>query len=258
MKRERVRVKDISSLFEIIKQRGGGEGRSLSDVPAEIKSEHNFICRWECEDGSIIDFIASDTKSAAQFPSEIRGDSEKLIEKFCKELVELAGDPNPFVSVVKGHAYIESMLMSIIGSAILEYKELELDRMTFTKKVRLCTALGLIHTEVSHVLLEFANIRNRFAHQVWPEFTKKELRNFLNVLRQSKLLKDHLPKQRSRKLDIFDCVWAMWIYLFQQILRVSLKRNLLINFWKSVVDTERDTMPQFELPLKPIVIGKRK
>lgn len=258
MKLKRILVNTPASLLKFVEQHGGGNGIPLADVPNDIKNEDIFICRWGCKDGTMIDFIASDAQVAENFPPAITGNSDKIMGKYFKELSELAGDSNPFISFIKGEAYVESMLVNLIESAILDSKALELDRMTFTKKVNLCEAIGLIHSNVSPVLKKFANIRNKFAHQVWPDFSEKEFQDFLNVFRQSKHLKDHLIIQQDKALTILDCVWAMWIYLLEQLFRVHSKRELLKNFWESVVDAEPVDNPDFNLPIKPLVISKGK
>ena len=58
MKTERILVHDLSSLLEVVEQHGG-KGTTLSNIPDNVKGEAVFICRWECENGKIIDFIAA-------------------------------------------------------------------------------------------------------------------------------------------------------------------------------------------------------
>lgn len=258
MKTERVLVRTPEALLKFIEQHGGCNGIPLADISDDIKSEVIFICRWKCEDGVIIDFIAPDAQVAANFPPEITGDSDKIMEGFFKELTELAGDPNPFVSFIKGEIYVESMLVNLIESAMLESRALGLDRMTFAKKVNLCIATGLIHSDVSPALKKIASVRNKFAHQVWPSFSEKEFQDFLNVFRQSKHLKDRLIIHEGEALIILDCVWAIWIYLLEQLFRVLGERELLMNFWKSVVDTETVENPNLNFPIKPFDISKEK
>lgn len=167
----------------------------------------------------------------------------------------MISDPDPFVSVIKGHAYIESLVTSLLEAAFLEPSELEIDHMAFVRKANVCVAAGLIHAEVGHVLKEFAKVRNHFAHQIWPSFTENNLRDFLNVLRQSKLLKERLAKSKSRQLDVFDCVWAMYLYLFEQVCRITSKRDLLADFWQHTVDADAVALRcAIVFPSKPISI----
>lgn len=235
MEVKRVVVENIASLVKTVMQHNGGES-SKRDIPDSTKCSAGFLCRIECNDGTIIDFYAPDAQSVAQFPPEITGDTDSVVKKAIEDFVQIVSDPDPFVSVIKGHTYIESLVTSILEAAFLEPSELEIDRMTFVRKVNVCVAAGFIHADVGHVLKEFAKIRNRFAHQLWPSFTENDLRDFLNVLRQSKLLKERLARSKSRQLDVFDCVWAMYIYLFEQVCRIASKRELLAEFWQHTVD----------------------
>ena len=252
METKKVIVEDLASLARTVMQHNGGEGCTRS-IPDSVKGIAGFLCRVECNDGTVIDFYAPDADSAAQFPPEITGDTDGIIQKAIEDFVQMVSDPNPFVSVIKGHVYIESLITSILETALLKPSELEVDRLTFVRKVNFCVAAGLIHADVGHVLREFAKIRNRFAHQLWPTLTEKELRDFLNVLRQSKLLKERLAGRRSEQLDVFDCVWAMYVYLFEQACRITSKRELLVEFWQHTVDVGETALQCATVfPAKPI------
>lgn len=251
METEKVVVENLASLVETVVQHGGGKGSF--EIPDTVKDEAGFLCRIECNDGMAIDFYAPNVQSASQFPPEITGDTDGVVRQSIEGFVKLVGDPDPFVSVIKGHAYIESLLTSMLEVAFLQPTELEVDRMTFVKKVNLCTAAGLIHADIGHVLKEFAKIRNQFAHQLWPALSEKAWRDFLNVLRQSELLKTRLATYGSKQPDVFSCVWTMYMYLFEQACRITTKRKLLIEFWQCTVDV--DEVPSqcaTILPTKPI------
>ncbi len=248
MEVEKVVVENAGILATTVMQHGGG--KNLYDVPDRIKSTEGFICRIECSDGVIIDFYAPDAQVAAQFPLEITNDTQKILEKSINEFVKIVGDPNPFIAVIKGQAYLESFVTSIIACAFAEPSALELERMTFWQKVNLCVAAGFIHNDVGHVLKEFGKIRNNFAHQLWPTFKEKELHDFLNVLRQSSRLRGSLKGIEPSKLGVYDCVWAMWRYLFEQACRITVNRSSLIEFWKHVVDID-DFMSKHIAPFPP-------
>ncbi len=241
MEVEKVVVENAEILATTVMQHGGG--KNLYDVPDSIKGTEGFICRIECSDGVIIDFYAPDAQVAGRFPPEITADTQKTLEKSINEFVKIVGDPNPFIAVIKGQAYLESLVTSIIAGGFAEPSALELGRMTFWQKVNLCVGAGLVHNDVGHVLKEFAKIRNKFAHQLWPTFTENELHDFVNVLRQSNRLRERLKGIEPSKLGVYDCVWAMWGYLFEQACRITVNRSSLVEFWKHVVDID-DTMPE--------------
>jgi len=251
MEAEKIVLENTGALVRVVMQHGGGKG-SPQDTPSEIKSATGFICRIECNDGVLLDFYAPNAQIAGQFPPEITGDAQKILKKSINEFVQIVSDPDPFVAVIKGHAYLEALVTSIITIAFLEPSALDTERMTFWQKVNLCVAAGLIHSDVGHVLKEFARIRNEFAHQLWPTFTEKELCDLLNVLRQSNRLRELLRDHESACPDVFDCVWTMWIYLFEQVCRVTVGRKLLAEFWRRVVDVD-DPVPTHAttFPLKP-------
>jgi hypothetical protein len=255
MKTKKVVVEDLASLARAMTQHSSGKNCTMS-FPDSVKDITGFLCRMKFNDGTVIDFYAPDADSAAQFPPEITGDTDGIVQKAIEDFVQIVSDPNPFVSVIKGHMYIESLITSILEAALLKPSKLEIDRLAFVRKVNFCIAAGLIHADVGHVLKEFAKIRNRFAHQLWPKLTEKELQDFLNVLRQSKLLKERLAGRNSEQLDVYDCVWAMYIYLLEQACRITSKRKLLVEFWQHVVDVSETALQDVTiLPTKPITIS---
>ena len=219
-----------------------GEGRVLFDpASTEAGVPAAFICSVKCNDGTIIDFYGRDTETAAQIASKLRV-NEDFLQRFIEELVSRFSDPDPFVSTIKGHSYIESLITSLIKASFLEASELELDRMTFVRKVKVCVAAGLIHKDVARALEKLAKIRNRFAHQLWPSFSQKEEKDFLNVLRQSNRLKEMLSNSKQTWRGLPAGVWVLYLYLFEQLLKVARKRELILEFWKYMVEVKDDVL----------------
>lgn len=236
---EEITVENAEILFLTVIDHNGGQ--SVIDIPEKTSSADNFICRMKCNDGVIIDFYAPNAQAAAQFPPEIRNAdkfTEKIIDKAIKDFVKKISDSDPFVAVIKGQAYIESLVTNIIQGTFADPSALELDRMAFWQKVNLCIAAGAIHNDAGQVLKQFSSIRNKFAHQAWPNFTEENFRDFLNVLRKSKQMRKSLKLYNSTKPTMFDCITSMWFYLAEQSFRIHNNRSSLFAFWKHVTDLD--------------------
>lgn len=70
------------------------------------------------------------------------------------------------------HLNLEGLLSIMIEHAVPNPEVLNLDRMTFSQKVTLCRALGLISSQEYSVLRKLNRIRNRAAHRIgyYPSF----------------------------------------------------------------------------------------
>jgi hypothetical protein len=176
----------------------------------------------------------------------------QVMNVFLSEFVDKVSHQDPFVAFICGHAYIDSLATVLLGSSLLMPSELDTNRMRFGEKIRLCTAMGLIHNDVAPALKKLGDIRNEFAHEIWPSFTAKEERDFLNVLRQSPRLKMELQKAKPTWTGVAASIWVLWEYLFKQLVRVTSNKATLVQLWKSVVDA-RDT----EVKSLPLALGPR-
>jgi hypothetical protein len=177
------------------------------------------------------------------------------MKTFISEFVDKVSHEDPFLVFIYGHVYVDSLVTVLLGSSLLTPSELDTKRMRFGEKIRLCTAMGLIHRDVGPALKKMAEIRNAFAHEIWPTFSAKDQRDFLNVLRQTPRLRRALLNAKPNFSGIPASIWVLWIYLFGQIVRVTSKKATLIQFWENVVDVNGVKAESLPLPLGPRLKG---
>lgn len=85
----------------------------------------------------------------------------------------------------------------------------------------------------------------------------RKQRDFLNVLRQSPRLRRALLDAKPNFTGIPASIWVLWIYLFEQIVRVTSKKATLIQFWENVVDVKGVTAKSLPIPWGPrLKVGK--
>jgi len=250
---EDIIVQDVVELLKIVKERGGGEFSARPEVEAKkMREEEAFICHFDCSDGSRIDFWAHSADELAKIPAVIRGDYTDILQKFIRDFVTLVADDNPFVSVIKGQAYIESLLTTLLEGTLIPSKKLKIERWTISRKLEWCNALGLIHSDVMPTFEKFAEYRNIFAHQIWPEFTEGNVKDLCATLHKCDRLKSIILSKDKNSLGVFECVWAMWMYLFEQVLRVKCSQSSLSEFRRGVIDSAEEIGGRMIIKTKPI------
>lgn len=185
-------------------------------------------------------------------------DGIPVSDLFLSEFLNKVTSGDDFTFIIKGHLYIEALVTCLIEYAFLRPLELELDRMTYDRKVILCMSAGLIHEDVAPALRKLGKIRNNFVHSIWPDFTRKEERDFLNTLRQSKRLRQELAQSGPTWEGLQAAIWVLWIYLFGQLCSITSSRELLSEFWSKVVDAVNAPIcsTTSAMPVRPIKLGK--
>lgn len=182
-------------------------------------------------------------------PLEI--DAEKATKMFLHDFAQHLEVDDALTSIIKAHLYIEALLLMLLEHALLEPDRLSLDRMPFEAKVRLCVAAGLLHVEVEPALQKLGRIRNDFAHTLWPQFDTKKESDFLNVVHQSGRLRSHFTKPEPIWDGYRGAIWAIWVYLFEQVCRAAQGRKILANFWAKMTDVSEVPSPSRGLPMRP-------
>ena len=179
-------------------------------------------------------------------------DSQKALRLFVNEFVAHLESETALAAFLKAQLHIETLLLMLLDNALLIPDRLPLDRMSFSSKVHLCVALGLVHAEVEPALTKLARIRNGFAHTLWPEFGDEQECDFLNVVRQSAQLRSHMKRRDLIWQGYRGAIWAIWIYLFEQLCRASQGRKVLADFWSRTVDaSELPPLTQY-YPMRPL------
>jgi len=96
-------------------------------------------------------------------------------------LAELSSN-DPFVLVVRGHQFLESMMNLAVSEALPISHEVEVSRLTFPLKVDLAIALRVLPTECRVGYMKINRLRNRFAHDHTASLTRRAAREAYNAL----------------------------------------------------------------------------
>lgn len=84
--------------------------------------------------------------------------------------------------LIRGHLYLEAVLLRLIGEALEEPGAIELDALRFPVKVDLAIALSAIPTYLRSPLISLNTLRNKVAHNVSVLITDSDQRNLFNRL----------------------------------------------------------------------------
>lgn len=156
----------------------------------------------------------------------------------------------PFACFILSQAYLEASLSGLLSSALLDSNAAGLEGMSYKRKLDLAVAMGLIHKEARSVFMAFAMVRNRFAHQQLPEWNEKIERDFLNVLRKFKPMRDSFKRARQFEQNTHKAIWAMWLYLFTQSCKLGKKLKNLNGLWRAMVSAKHVPRRGVSLGLK--------
>lgn len=170
-----------------------------------------------------------------------------ILNRFVQEFTDVLGNPDPLTYIIKGQLYIESFMTALLESVFYKPKKIGLERMPFSKKIDLCLAVGIVHDDVAPALRKLAEMRNNFAHQLWPNLTEKEQADFLKALQQSEQLGKELTAVQSKWEGVKGGIIALWAYLAEQSIRVASKRGELVAFWTAVVDAPEANLDEVEV-----------
>lgn len=134
--------------------------------------------------------------------------TKQLLEAAREEaLAEVEGVPNRFVAVAMG-AVIESKLDELLTDRFCEGAFKEIHKKTYSERVRLCYAVGIIDSETREALLQFGNVRNHFAHRPDAQFTDKDVLKQLHKFVDSTVHKVHsLEPYRAMSENDFKKKW---------------------------------------------------
>jgi hypothetical protein len=89
-------------------------------------------------------------------------------------------DGNDFTATIRGHLYIESILIHLIQEALPRQDLLQVDRISFNSKVELCASLGLIPEYMIPIYKKINQLRNYIAHNLSYQLTDKDKADLLN------------------------------------------------------------------------------
>lgn len=98
------------------------------------------------------------------------------IEKARKEL----NSPDPISTILRGHLYVENSLDEMLKIELKRSDLIDLSKINFSVKPRLCVALGIIDQRTSSLCLKINKIRNSLAHHLDNSIDKAVLDDLLS------------------------------------------------------------------------------
>ena len=164
---------------------------------------------------------------------------QKADQLFANRIVKVIfGSQDPFTSIIKGHLLVEAFLSAIIEGAFIRPDVLNVDRMSYHAKIRLCIGSGLLHEEVMPVLDRLGKLRNRFAHDLWHSIERTHEADFIKAVKKFKATRNRLTKGKSIKAanSIQDAIYVLCMYLFEQAVRTAASKESLYEFWTKTID----------------------
>jgi hypothetical protein len=84
--------------------------------------------------------------------------------------------------VIRAHLYAESKLIRLLSDSLPNPRALDIERMSFSRKVDLAHALTLVDETTRRTLTLLNKLRNRFAHNLKSEISDNDLSTFVECL----------------------------------------------------------------------------
>ena len=105
---------------------------------------------------------------------------------------------------LRGHIYLEHVLLYFIGVALEKPNSIDLDRLSFLSKVELSVSLGLVSEDLKGWFAWVNRCRNKVAHNIDFEPASQDILDALNTLpkfyRDIILEKDYSEDTKSKKI----------------------------------------------------------
>jgi hypothetical protein len=135
------------------------------------------------------------------------------------ELHELLNDDDPLRLVIRGHQAIEAALDACISEVLPDPHALEIERLSFSFKIDLATALRILEPDSRPSIHMLNRIRNAFAHKRHPGFSKATALELANTLseRQRSALGYALAQPPDQFTDPIDLVARVVALVFIEL-----------------------------------------
>jgi hypothetical protein len=129
--------------------------------------------------------------------------------------LEVINNPDPMIRTIRAHQHVDRILSGLVNARLTDSHYLDVERIPFALRVELAVALGVVELDDRAALLQFNNIRNRFAHEPDTVLTEKDSRDLLNVC--GKMVRSMHQRARESPSDPNDCIRdvcaCLWIRL---------------------------------------------
>ncbi|MGN8648308.1 hypothetical protein ACTNEO_19890 [Gracilibacillus sp. HCP3S3_G5_1] len=102
-----------------------------------------------------------------------------ITEDFENMIINILSD-DPLQVFIRGHLIIESKLIRLIESSLVNKNEIDVAKLNFPMKVDLAYALGAIEDKsIKNVLLGINSFRNKFAHNIDYKITDVDMKKMV-------------------------------------------------------------------------------
>jgi hypothetical protein len=138
---------------------------------------------------------------------------KKEIDHMVDELIDSLMREDPIGIVVRGHVYIESMLIRLIEAKLPDPKAIDFARLTFPNILGLSVALKLIPRGDKLAYEKLNAFRNKLAHSLSTKMTDSDEKDFYQGLSeaQKQLIKDIPDVVRNKPLGLLRAsIAALW------------------------------------------------
>lgn len=108
----------------------------------------------------------------------------KMSDEEAARLLEHINSDEPLQIVIRGHLWLESKLIKYLADAVKNPQFLDNSRLSFSQRLNLAAALGLIPEEELPALFKLNRLRNKVAHVLEAAVTEAEQRELFNSLSQ--------------------------------------------------------------------------
>lgn len=113
---------------------------------------------------------------------------------------QLLAERDDLSTIIRGHLYVEHVLMEFIRVALQKPTALSIDRLAFRTKVELCVALGTVPENLVPPIKILNRLRNSAAHElghVTAATTKKELLDSLPKIGSELVFSDEFLSENT-------------------------------------------------------------
>ncbi len=131
--------------------------------------------------------------------------------------------------IVKGHLYCEAALGEILRQDFKHPEMVDIDRLGFSTKVNLCTALGIVWLDLRPGLLKLNSLRNKIVHNLEYEIQERDQAELINEIKSSlgKSFGSFLPRGIKFPDGLRRCIILLWIPL--QLMREHETQDFIEN-----------------------------
>lgn len=87
--------------------------------------------------------------------------------------------------LLRGHLWVEKHLIALLESELSRPEKLDLDRMTFSQKVKLADALGMLRPDEVGAIRALNGMRNKLAHDLSGSPSREDVTRFGQAMPES-------------------------------------------------------------------------